>query len=183
MVRVLERMSRDISIVVAVLSSLCTLALAATITLDVASRIITGGSIGGLVELSETLLVAIVFFGVSYAAYTGGHVSMNLVTNVLPERVAATVRALAYILVLAFLLWLIQATGARATESFMSGEYQFGLTHFPLWPARWMIVVGLVACLPAIAFHLSTNFSRALNKTHNTPIADTEQNELNDNAV
>lgn len=164
MTQLLNSISRRISSVSAVLASLTTFALALSITTDVIIRLTTGSSLPGLVELSETLLVALVFLGVSYTAYIGGHVAMSLVTDRLPARWKGWVRALANLLVVGVLVWLIYATGERAIQSYASGEYKFGLTQFPLWPARWAIVIGLVVTVPVALLRLSVAIRDALER-------------------
>lgn len=165
MTRLLNGVSRRISAVTAVLASLCTIALAVTITIDVAMRLVTRASVVGLVEVSETLLVCIVFLGMAYTAYVGGHVAMSLVTGALPDRVAHAVRAIAYVLVLALIVWMIDATLDRAIASYVTGEYKFGLSRFPLWPARWVIVIGLAVAVPVALLKLIASARIALGRS------------------
>ncbi len=146
--KLLDVLSSRISAVAAVIATLCTLALALTITTDVFARLFSGRSLPGLVEASETLLVMLIFLGMAFASYSGAQITMDLVTSALPRKVAAWVRFVTHILVVGFLTWILSATAARAVNSFLTAEYKFGLVHWPLWPARGSIALGLLLCIP-----------------------------------
>ena len=146
----------------AVVATVCTIALAGTLSADAISRAITGRSLVGMVEMSETLLVAIIFLGLAYCGQTGAHIAMNLVTAALPDRGAAWARTIAYAFVLFLIVWMIVATGDRAIGSFFSAEYKFGLVHWPLWPARWVITFGLILSVPVFLVTLINNLQVAL---------------------
>lgn len=129
--------------VMAILSALATVTLMVALTGEVATRFAAGRSLPGMVELSETCLVVIVFFGFAYVALQKAHIRMTLVADRAPGRLFRAMRLTATLLSVAFLAWLAYATGERAIASFQSGEYKFGLLQWPIWPARWAITVGL----------------------------------------
>jgi TRAP-type C4-dicarboxylate transport system permease small subunit len=162
--KLLDSVSKRISSIAAILAAGCTIALALAITADALVRFITGRSLLGMVELSETLLVAIVFLGLSYCGYVGAHITMNLVTAALPPRVAAWARVLAYSLVVALVVWMLYATGMRAWDSFVGGEFKFGLVQWPLWPARSLIAAGILISIPVFLLTLLSNLLVALRK-------------------
>ncbi len=159
--RYLDRFNASVSRVAAVIAAALTMLLAISITSDAVARFITNRSIPGMVELSETLLVALVFLAFGYCAYSGSHIALTLVTEALPGRVAAGVRAVAYVIVAALLVWMLWATGIRALDSLETGEYKFGLAQWPLWPARTTIFVGLALTLPVYVVAVWTNLQIA----------------------
>lgn len=158
----LNSVSRQISMIAAVVGAVCTIALAIAITTDVVSRFLTGRSMIGMVELSETLLVTMVFLGISYGAYVGAHITMTLVTDALPGRVAAWARTISYVLVVGLLAWMFIATGTRALDSYLHHEFKFGLSEWPLWPARTAISIGILIAIPVFVLTLLTNARGAL---------------------
>lgn len=162
--KVLDGLSRRISGASAFIGALCTVAMALAITTDVVIRAVTGSSLPGLLEISETLLVAMIFLGLSYAAYVGAHISMSLLTDSLPERVSSWVRVAAAALTTGILIWLLWATGVRFFDSFASGEYKFGLINWPLWPARLSITAGILFALPAYVLTMWVYALRGLGK-------------------
>ncbi len=127
----------------AIISALATVTLMAALTGEVATRFAAGRSLPGMVELSETCLVVIVFFGFAYVALQKSHIRMTLATNFAPGGLVRAARLTATLLSIAFLVWLAYATGGRAIASFQTGEYKFGLLQWPIWPARWAITIGL----------------------------------------
>lgn len=167
----LDALSRRISGVTAIIASLCTFALAIAITTDVVSRMVTGRSLPGLVEVSETLLVMLVFLGMAFTSYTGGQIAVDLVTGSLPRRISAWVRSVGDVITLALLVWLVSATYTRTIDSFLGGEFKFGLVHWPLWPARASIVIGLLICIPIYVLITWRDISEALGRITPEPRA------------
>ncbi|QPE05592.1 TRAP transporter small permease [Microbacterium schleiferi] len=162
----LEKFNGHASRAAAVIAATLTLLLAISITSDAAARLLTNRSIPGMVELSETLLVAIVFLALGYGAYTGSHISLTLVTGALPTRAAAAVRAVADLVVIVLLVWMLWATGSRAIDSFLTGEFKFGLAQWPLWPARTSIVIGiaLTSCVYVASTWENTQIARGVRR-------------------
>lgn len=129
------------------LGSISTVVMMIAITADVVSRNITDRSVPGLLELSGTLLVATVFLGLSYAGVANAHVSVDLITSRFPVAVSRRLAGLMWLLGAGMTGWFIYATAKRALASFEMREISVGLVDWPLWPARWIIVIGLVAFL------------------------------------
>lgn len=129
------------------LGSISTVVMMIAITTDVISRNFAGRSVPGLLELSGTLLVATVFLGLSYAGAANAHVSVDLITSRFPISVSRRLAGLMWLIGAAMTVWFIFATSKRALDSFKMREIAVGLVDWPLWPARWIIVIGLIAFL------------------------------------
>ncbi|WP_255545967.1 MULTISPECIES: TRAP transporter small permease [unclassified Nesterenkonia] len=117
------------------------------VTVDVLARNALGSSVPGLLEMSESALVATVFLGLAYTGTTNSHVSVDLLTEKLPRRMARKIAGVVWLLGSLMVTWFIYASFERAMESTASGEITVGLMDWPLWPARWLIVIGYVAFL------------------------------------
>ncbi|RNL85314.1 TRAP transporter small permease [Halostreptopolyspora alba] len=143
----MDRIAKAIATPLGILASISTIVMMVGISADVVYRNVQGESLSGVLELSETALVAAVFFGMAYAATSGAHISVDLLTSRLPEPVARGCLVVAWVLSCVILTWLCYATFGRAMDSFERGEVRMGLVEWPLWPARWFIVVGLAALL------------------------------------
>ena len=141
----MRRLIRMISTFFAILAALCVVAMMAMTVADVASRIVSGRSIPGAQELSEQLIVALVYLGMAYAFYKRDHVSVTICTALLSARLRATARLAGRSLLLAIVAWMGWRTGAEAWRSHVVGEVRFGLLQMPLWPARAAIPLGLAA--------------------------------------
>jgi TRAP-type C4-dicarboxylate transport system permease small subunit len=129
----------------AVLGALAAVVLMAGISADVARRYFVGSSILGMLEVSETLMVLMVFLGMSYAEHTRTHVRMTLLTNRLPPRISATLRLVAFLVSTWVIGWMAWQTSMRARSSIEMGEFGMGVLQLPLWPARAAIAIGLLA--------------------------------------
>ncbi|MFC7403284.1 TRAP transporter small permease [Citricoccus sp. GCM10030269] len=143
----LRRAARVIAVPLGALASLSTLAIMVAIVIDVVVRNTGGRSVPGLLEMSETALVATVFLGLAYAGVTNAHVAVDLLTEALPPRVSRILIGIAWVIGVLISAWFVLATFERAVESTESGELRQGLVDWPLWPARWLVVIGLVAFL------------------------------------
>ena len=135
------------------LGSVSTVLMMTATTIDVVARNISGHSVPGLLELSGTLLVATVFLGLSYAGAANAHVSVDLVTSHLPLVVSRRLAGGMWLIGSAMTVWFIYATAVRALASLQMQEIAVGLVDWPLWPARWIVVVGLAAFLVIAVAH------------------------------
>jgi len=111
-------------------------------TADVALRATSNGGIASAVEVTEVLLVVVVFVGMAGAQLAGSHISTPLVTSRLPRRVAARVRTAACLLSVGLVLWLTYETGVAALESVRIREFRYGLVRIPVWPSKVGVPVG-----------------------------------------
>lgn len=140
----IERAINSVSLLLAILGALATCTLMFAICGDVAVRLLTGGSMPGLVELSQTALVVMVFFGLAYAEAQSAHISTSILNDRVPLKVATINRIVVYLISTVFIAWMAYATLLRSVDSYSNGEYQMGLTNWPLWPSRFAISLGLV---------------------------------------
>lgn len=130
-----------------ILATLATIVMMITVTADVVYRATVSKSVPGLMELSETVLVAAVFLGMAYTGATNGHIAVDLLTERLPRKVSRWLISFGWILTSFIVGWMLYATLLRAMQSTSAGEIRMGLVNWPLWPARWIIVIGLAAML------------------------------------
>lgn len=106
-----------------------------------------GESFPGAVEVSEVLLVFAVFLALGAAQVSGDHVTTSVLTSRLPPNARRWLRASAAVIgVITVVVMIIVATQA-AIYSVQIGEYRFGIAQVPIWPARIIIVVGLIVFL------------------------------------
>lgn len=113
------------------------------IVLEVLLRNVFGSTVGGAIEISEVLLVFMVFFGIAYAQQDRAHVNTDLVTERLSPRAAAVVRVIGLVVAAVVLMIATWATADRAWASMQAGEARFGIRSVPIWPARIVVPVGL----------------------------------------
>jgi TRAP-type C4-dicarboxylate transport system permease small subunit len=128
---------------------------------EILLRRLTGSGLGGVVELSEVLLVCAVYFALAYAMQEGAHVSTSVVTGRLPVKVRASLRAVGFLLAAGVFLWITWETGQRGWTSFQRGETRMGLREVPIWPGRLAIPIGM-ALLTMQALYAAADQLRVL---------------------
>lgn len=143
----MERFIRILASALGIMATLATLVMMIAIAIDVVFRALYNRSVPGVLEISETALVTAVFLGLAYTGATNSHIAVDLLTERLPARVTRWVLTVAWGLSSVFLGWITYATFVRATAAFGARETRMGLVAWPIWPARWIIVVGLAAML------------------------------------
>lgn len=143
----LRRIAYWLSAPLGATASLATLAVMVAIVIDVVSRNITGKSVPGLLEMSESGLVAAVFLGLAYAGTTNSHVAVDLLTSHINQTVARVLIAIMWLAGIVVTGWFLVSSTNRAVDSFQRSESRTGLVDWPIWPARWIIVIGFAAFL------------------------------------
>lgn len=148
----MERAVIAASRVFGILGALAVVLMMVAIVLDVVTRWITGASLPAMVEISETSLVISIFLGLSWAAVTGAHVSVSLLTDRLGEVAGRVTSLIAWVLCTVMAAWFTWGTGIRALSATERNEIRMGLVQWPIWPLRWVIAVGfLILTLVCIA--------------------------------
>lgn len=143
----MERLVRALTSTFGVVATLATVVMMIAITIDVFYRTLYQKSVSGILEISETALVAAVFLGMSYTGATNSHIQIDLLTERLPHKVRQVLITIAWILTSVFLVWAVYATSTRAIKSTEEGEIRMGLVNWPIYPSRWIIAIGFMAML------------------------------------
>lgn len=143
----MERIVRTVSRVMAILAAMSIFLLMLAIVVDVSVRSFTNASLPGMVEIAESSLIVAVFFGLAWAGVEGQHVAVTLLSDRLGAKVNHVFDFIVWSLVSLTMLWLVWATTDRAVSATQSHEVRFGLLEWPLYPLRWVIVVGFAALL------------------------------------
>lgn len=150
-----RRSIHALSTAFAVLAAVLVMAIMFSTAADVTVRQITGASIPGVVEYSEVLMVGLIFLGLAYAQRCGAHIGVDLVVQRLPARVGHVVASVGLMIAIAVVALMAWETLGVALQSFETREFRFGLVQVPIWPARALIPIGLVALLLELAVTLS----------------------------
>lgn len=153
---------RRASLVLAVVAASLTALIMLGLTIEVTLRSISGRGLLGMVELTESLLVGAVFLGLAHAERTGRHVSLGLVADRLPFRLSYALHAVAMTFVLALFVWIAYRSGVQAVESFDRGEVRPGIRNIVLWPARTVLLLGVVALILEVGVTVIDSFRSAL---------------------
>ena len=112
--------------------------------IDVILRSLFNRPILGVTEVNEFLMVFTIYLGLAYTQVKKGHVRVELFLMSLPPVVQVILDILVYVITLIVFGLVLQATFAEAARSIEINEYRFGTIRFPIYPARIMVVLGIV---------------------------------------
>ena len=127
---------------------------------DVVGTQFFGWPVPGAKEITESTMVLIVFGALAYAQIRRAHIRVELVYTHMSGRVQAAmdvVADLAGIVFFAILTW--QCTEG-AMLSWRIGEAADGLLRFPLYPARWILVIGTGLLIAQLLVDLGRDLGR-----------------------
>jgi len=125
-----------------VLSGFATLIVIIVVVVDVAGRFLFNAPLHGGTEMSELLLVALVFLGLAGAQQNRQNYAIDVVTRHLPDSLQNALELGGYIFCLVLSLGLAWFSSKQAISSFERGEAGFGLIAFAIWPARTLLALG-----------------------------------------
>lgn len=171
----MRRVVRMLATGFAMLSTLAVFFIMVSITVDVVRRNLVGGSVPGLVEYNEIVLVGLVYLSMAYAQLADAHVSSAVVSRYMPYRLRHAVMAGGLVVVVVVLCWLVFVAGREALSSFQSGEYRFGLARVPVWPARITIPIGMALLVVVIGFEIFDNLRAAVRGGEDAERAEVEK--------
>ena len=126
-----------------VLGGFGTLLIMLIVCVDVAGRSMLNAPLHSGVELSELLLVSLVFLGLAAAQQQRQNFAVEVLARHLPpvlQRGLELAGLLACLGIVAVIAW---PSTKQAVASFERGETGFGIVPFPVWPARAVLALGL----------------------------------------
>ena len=94
-------------------------------------------------EASETIMFASVFLGMAYVALQGGHINVTLFTQRLSTRTQTVLDTVVLLLSAAVFGLLTWSSWGLAWKWFLIREVRLGAFPWPIWPFRFLFVVGM----------------------------------------
>ena len=110
---------------------------------DISLRAI-GLPVIGIPEFSALVMIVIVYGGLAYGQSKNAHVSVDWFFNHFNQKTQVWLQAAVFVIILAFLVLVLYATGKRFIVSLVVAEKYEGLGFMPMWPARFMIFLGIL---------------------------------------
>lgn len=139
-----------------------------TISYDVAMRYLFNAPTTWSFEVNRYMLILVVFIGSGWALPAGGHVSVDIFTENLPEKkkiildIITSFMAGTYILI--FLIQSILFTSEAWEHNVRSTEY----LAWPLWPIRLFLVIGAATLLLEFIIRIIKNSTILFTTTEQT---------------
>ncbi|MDX2157882.1 MAG: TRAP transporter small permease [Hyphomicrobiaceae bacterium] len=142
MLQLIEAVERLLSRL-GILSGFATLLITLVVVLDVAGRAIFSAPLHMSTEISELLLVVLVFLGLAAAQQNRQNYAIDIASRHLPQGLQLLVEHLGYAFSLVLVGVLAWLSTKQAYSAYERGEAGFGIIPFPIWPARFILAIGL----------------------------------------
>jgi len=142
-------------------------------TADVVGTQFLGTPVPGALELTESTMTLIVFGALAYAQIRRAHIRVELLYTRVGRRARLVLDILAHIAALIFFGLLAWQGVGEAMFSWSIDEATVGLIRFPLYPARWILVLGTVLLLLQLVLDLVSDACRLVGGTDEDPDAPT----------
>ena len=97
-----------------------------------------------MAELSVFVMMIVIYLGFSRCEEQHEHVRLEFVVNALPKKIRPKVRAVANQLAVVVIALLFYAVIRDAWSSFVTGSAIEGTVDIPIWPTKFVMVVGMV---------------------------------------
>jgi len=100
--------------------------------------------IQGVGELAVFVLVAVVYLGIPHTEEVRGHVRVTAITSRLPERIQKILDFIIYLVATVTIAFVVYAVTQNAVKAFINQEAVAGTVPLPVWPVKFVIVIGCV---------------------------------------
>ncbi len=144
-VRAVSRTHNAIVDVMAAIAMASLAAMAVMVAAHVVMRATIGAGVRGVNELSQYLLVALVYAGLAAALRDGSFIRVHLLIGQLGTRVQSWMIRLVAVVSLGFMGVLTWRSSAFAFESWRRGTESIGVLEAPLWIPQSIVAIGSVA--------------------------------------
>ena len=108
---------------------------------DIIGRLAFNQPIYGALEVSEFMLVVVVFFSAAHCEYTRGHVSIGLIVDRLGGRTQNIIDSIVYFIFFGTFCWLTYNLGIYATEA-LQDNIVSGSLEIPKFPFIYLACFG-----------------------------------------
>jgi TRAP-type C4-dicarboxylate transport system permease small subunit len=111
-------------------------------TLDIFLRYIMEEPLPAIFQLTEFMMVGVVYLGISYVQSMKEHIKIEMATSWLPQWGQDLLDIFGYLVGLLLFAIMMWQSGRLAWEAWVTQDYTMGIIHFPLWPAKSIIPIG-----------------------------------------
>ena len=117
-------------------------------TAAVSSRYLFNEPLWGYIDIAEIIMVIVVFFGLAYTQWAGGHVRVELfITRYIKGRLHYAIEALTTFLSLILFVFITIYGFKGAYEAWAINDITLSI-YWPIWPIKLCLAIGsLVLCL------------------------------------
>ena len=129
---------------------------------DVIGRVIFNSPVKGTPEIVSSSIVVICYLQAGYAIRSGGMLNVDAFVSKLPPAVQGWIGALGALLGACFFAFLCWGSLDGAAHAWNSNEFEGeGALRVPVWPARFVIVIGTALAAVSYIFLMLENTTLA----------------------
>ncbi len=150
MARFLERFCEGVEAIAGILLALVTV----LIVVSAIGRYLFAFPVPDSFDLSRLLIGAAVMWGFAALGYRGTHIKVEILATALPAPARRVMDAVAWTIVLVFVVLLAWKMLGRVTSAYASGESTFDL-RIVVWPLIGLIWAGTAASVLTVAARLA----------------------------
>jgi TRAP-type C4-dicarboxylate transport system permease small subunit len=103
-----------------------------------------GTPLQGMSELSVFVMMIVVYLGFARCEEKGEHVSLEFALNAMPVRGRLLMLAVSQMIAVVTICLLFYGVVTDAWSSFLTGTAIEGIFEIPLWPTKFIMVVGMI---------------------------------------
>ena len=166
----LERWLDALSDRIALLSVFSLVLLTLLITFSVLMRYLFNNALTWSDEIASYCLVAIVFLGLSHTLIKGGHIRIDVLTNLLSEPLRNRIQLACYAVGLCFSLFLVLATYHRIENFWVRNTVSFTELRTPLYIPALPLLIGAVMMLLTMMLKLASLWLTMLGMERSRPL-------------
>jgi TRAP-type C4-dicarboxylate transport system permease small subunit len=159
MTTIIDWVSKALMVIAAILAFL----LCFLVVGDVSGRVFFGSPIKGTTEVISLAIVTICFLQAGYAIRSGGMLNVDTVVIKFSPRWQSIFGVLGAFAGMFFFAFLCYGTFEGAVHAWASNEFEGeGAMRVPVWPARFVIVLGTGLAALCYLILMVQNFERAI---------------------
>ena len=129
-------------------------------TADVVGTQFLGTPVPGALEVTESTMVLIVFGALAYTQGRRNHIRVELLYGHMGPRAQSFMDATTHVVAFVFFTLLVWQGIGEAFYSWEIREATFGSIRFPLYPARFLLVLGTVLLVLQLALDVISDLGR-----------------------
>ena len=147
MIKSIDKGIRSLNVLLAYAGSYVLFGMMLLTISDVIGRYIFNSPITGAFEITEAMMVTMVFFFIGYAQAKKSHVAVDLVVNLLPEKLRVIIDIITHTLSLLMMILIAWMSMLRWLELMRIKEYT-AILHIPVSPFLLILALGcFVFCI------------------------------------
>jgi TRAP-type C4-dicarboxylate transport system permease small subunit len=127
-----------------VISEIATFLMMLLVAANIVGRYLFNHPVTGTLEITESLLVIIIFLSVAMTQYDGAHIRVTILTRRFSRRWARAATVFAMLCGAAFFAWCSYAAWLYAAQSWSFNEHERGTIVFPLYPVKFVVFAGIL---------------------------------------